>query len=125
MPPAPVRVPIQWPIAPIVTSVCLSDNDKGDCEVKPGVMHKYYDIYLMTNESSVEPHLGDNLNAVQPVIALNWIPYFQMTSLGTHSTSERERGGGKESPHTSMSQSFIYLIFISFIYLISCHSRLR
>ena len=39
VPPAPVRVPSQMPLAPSVTSVTSVANDKGDNEMIPGGVH--------------------------------------------------------------------------------------
>ena len=44
-PPASIRVPRQWLLAPSVKSITLSDNYKGDNEVKPGTVHRSPCIY--------------------------------------------------------------------------------
>ena len=49
MPPAPVRVPNQRPLAPSVTSVTSVTNDKGDNEMIPGAVHRYPGICLRGN----------------------------------------------------------------------------
>jgi hypothetical protein len=36
------------------------------------------------------------MKAVGPVIASNGVPYFQMSSIGSHSTSGRKKEGRKE-----------------------------
>ena len=51
MPPAPVRVPIQWPIAPSVVSVKSVANDKGDNEMIPGAEHRSPGICLRAEEN--------------------------------------------------------------------------
>ena len=51
---------------------------------------------LYGEENSDNLQLGDRLmKAVPPVIALNGITYFQITSVGSHSTlgKQRKRGG--------------------------------
>jgi hypothetical protein len=48
----------------------LSDNDKGDKEVKSWALHRSPGIYLMAEK---------NMNAVRPVIILNGVPYLQIT----------------------------------------------
>ena len=46
VPPAPVRVPSQRPLAPIVVTVTSVTNDKGDNEMIPGAMNRSPDISL-------------------------------------------------------------------------------
>ena len=57
MPPAPVRVPSQWPL-PRVSR--LSANVKGN-EMIPGVVHRTPGIYLTTEENPGKPQLEDLL----------------------------------------------------------------
>ena len=78
VPPAPVRVPSQRSLAPSVASVA---NDKGDNEMI----------------------LGADEEAVRSVIASNGVPLLQMRSVGSHSTSKREKEGNKE--WTGLGQS--------------------
>ena len=55
--------------------------------------------------------------AVRPVIASNGVPFLQMRSGGSHSTSGREKEGNKEMTRFShgMSRAVIYLnIFFSY-----------
>ena len=49
VPPDPVRVPSQRPLAPSVTSR-LSANDKGNNEIIPGTKHRSPGIYLTAEE---------------------------------------------------------------------------
>ena len=51
VPPAPVRVPGQRPLAPNVTSVASVANDKGDNEIIPGAVHRSPGIYLTVKEN--------------------------------------------------------------------------
>ena len=76
VPPAPVGVPSQRPLAPSVTSVT---NDKGDNEMMPGAVHRSPGIYLKAEENPRNPQLGEG--AVQSVIASNGVPLLQMMSL--------------------------------------------
>ena len=46
VPPAPVRVPSQGPLAPSVASVTSVANDKGDNEMILGAVHRSPSIYL-------------------------------------------------------------------------------
>ena len=44
-----------------------SDNDKGDNEGKPRIVHRSPGIYLTAEENSGNPQLGDRLKTVRPV----------------------------------------------------------
>ena len=59
VPPAPVRVPSQRPLAPSVASVTLVANDKGDNEMIPGAVHRSPDICLTAEKNPGKPQLGD------------------------------------------------------------------
>ena len=56
VPPAPVRVPRQRPLAPSIMSLA---SDKGDNEMIPGVVHRSPSIYLTAEENSGNPQLLD------------------------------------------------------------------
>ena len=56
VPPAPVRVPSQMPLAPSVASVA---NDKGDNEMILGAEHRSPGIWLTAKENPRNPQLGD------------------------------------------------------------------
>ena len=59
----------------------LSANDKGD-EIKPGAVHISPGIkhYNWSKLQKKKPQLGGGLmKALQPVFALNWVLYLQMT----------------------------------------------
>ena len=58
MPPAPVWVPSQRPLA---LSVTLVANDKSDNEIIQGAVHRSPDIYLTAEEDPEKPQLGDRL----------------------------------------------------------------
>ena len=59
MPPAPVRVPGQRPLAPSVASVMSVANDKGDNEMILGAVYRFPGICLTANENPRKPQLGD------------------------------------------------------------------
>ena len=61
VPPAPVRVLGQRPLAPSVTSVTSVANDKGDNEMNLGAVHRSPDICLTAEEYRRRPQLGDHL----------------------------------------------------------------
>ena len=55
VPPAPVRVPGQRPLAPSVTSVTSVANDKGDNDMIPGLVHRSPGICLTAEETPGKP----------------------------------------------------------------------
>ena len=61
VPPAPVQVPSQRPLAPSVASVTVVANDKGDNEMILGVAHRSPGICLTAEENPRKPQLGDRL----------------------------------------------------------------
>ena len=61
VPPAPVRVPSQRPLAPSVASVMSVANDKGDNEMILGAVHRSPGICLTAVENPRKPQLGDRL----------------------------------------------------------------
>jgi hypothetical protein len=95
MPPPPVQGSSQMPLAPSSCQSRLSVNYKGDNEIIPVAVHRSPGIYLTTEETPRKPQLGDSLNAVWSVIASNGVPYFQMSSVGSGTTSGREKEGKK------------------------------
>ena len=99
VPPAPVRVPSQRPLAPSVASVTSVANDTDDNEMILGAVHRSPGIFLTAEENPRKPQLGDSLMKAlfRPLIASNGIPFLQMRSVGSHSTSGREKEGIKES----------------------------
>ena len=58
VPPAPVRVPSQTPLAPSVASITSVANDKGDNEMIPGAVHRSPDTCLTAEENPGKPQLG-------------------------------------------------------------------
>ena len=61
VPPAPVRVPSQRPLAPSVASITSVANDMGDNEMILGVVHRSPGICLRAEENTRKPQLGDRL----------------------------------------------------------------
>ena len=61
MPPAPVRVPSEKPLAPSVASVSSVANDKGDNEMILEAVHRSPGICLTAEENPRKPLLGDPL----------------------------------------------------------------
>ena len=61
VPPAPVRVPSQRPLAPSVSSVKSVANDMGDNEMILGAVHRSPGICLTDEENPRKPQLGDRL----------------------------------------------------------------
>ena len=96
-PPAPVRVPSQRPLAPCVASVKSVANDKGDNEMILGAVHRSPGIFLTAEENpqKTSARIPSDEEAVRPVIAWNGIPFLQMRSVASHSTSGREKEGRK------------------------------
>ena len=101
VPAAPVRVPSQCPHPRVSRQSCLSANDKGDNEVTTGAVHRSPGISLKAEENPGKSQLRDNLiKAVLPVINSNGVPYLQMRSVGSHSTSGREKKGKERNKST-------------------------
>ena len=87
VPPAPVRVPSQRPLAPSVASVTSVANDKGDNEMILGAVLRSPGICLTAEENPRKPQLGESdEGAVRPVISSNGVPFLQMRLVGSHST---------------------------------------
>ena len=61
VPPAPLRVPSQRPLAPSVTSIKSVANDKGDNEMIPRAGHRSPGICPMAEENSGKPQLEERL----------------------------------------------------------------
>ena len=59
VPPAPVRVPSQRPLASSVASVTSVANDKGDNEMVRGAVHRSPGICLTAEENPRKPQLGE------------------------------------------------------------------
>ena len=73
VPPAPVRVPSQRPLAPSAASVA---NDKGDNEMILGAVHRSPGIYLTAEENPRKPQLGDRLmKRLCDQSCLKWGPF--------------------------------------------------
>ena len=84
-----VRVPSQRPLAPSVASVTSVANDKGDNEMILGAVHRSPGIRLTAEENPQKTSVRrpSNEGTVRSVIASNGVPFLQMRSVGSHSTS--------------------------------------
>ena len=89
--PAPVRVPSQRPLDPSVALVTSVANDKGDNEMILGAVHRSSGIFLTAKEYPRELQLGEGV--LRPVIASNGVSFLKVRSVGSHSTSGREKEG--------------------------------
>ena len=85
--PAPVRVPSQRPLAPSVVSDTSVVNDEDGNEMILGAVHRSPGICLTAEENPGKPQLGDRL--MKGLCE-------QSSSVGSHSTTEREEEGKKE-----------------------------
>ena len=61
VPPAPVRIPSQRPLAQSAASGTSVTNDKGDNEMIPGAVHRSLSICHTAEENLGKPQLGDHL----------------------------------------------------------------
>ena len=61
VPPAPVRVSSQMPLAPSVASVTSVANNKGDNEMVLGAVDRSPGICLTAEENPRKPQLGDRV----------------------------------------------------------------
>ena len=84
---------------------------KGDNEIIPGAVHRSLGIYLIADETPRKPQLGDRL--MKGLCASNGVPFLQMRSVGSHSTSGREKEGIKERTGWQGSKSYRVKVFSS------------
>ena len=85
--------------------VTLSANDRGEYDVKPGAVHRSPGICLTAEENPGKPQLGGLLMkglCDQPSPQMECL-LLQMRSVGSHSTSMREKEGKKERTHGGRS----------------------
>ena len=85
--------------------------------MKPGAVHISWHL-LYSNEYRGKPQLGDYLmNAVRQIIASKEVPYFQMTSVGSHCSQEGRRMGRRNDDNASIDmmtyEGWIVIIFAS------------
>ena len=78
VPPVPVRVPSQRPLAASVASVTSVARDKGDNEMILGAVHRSPGICLTAKENLRKPQLGDSL--MKRLCDQSWL---QMESLSS------------------------------------------
>ena len=89
VPPAPVRVPSQRSLASSVTSVVNDDN-----EMILGLCTDLLAFALQLRKTSARR--PSDKGVVRAVIVSNGAAFLQMRSVGSHSTSGREKEGIKE-----------------------------
>ena len=95
VPLAPVRVASQILLAPSITSIT---NDKGDNEMILGgcAQISWHLPYSWGKPRKTSARRPSDEGAVRPVIASNGVTFLQMRSVGSHSTSGKEKEGKKE-----------------------------
>ena len=84
--------------SPSVTSVLSLANVKGGNEMIPGAVQRSPGICLTAEETPGKPQLGDHpIKGLCDQSSPQMGSFFlQMRSVGSHSTSEREKEGVKE-----------------------------
>ena len=65
MPPTPVPVPRQRPLAPSVASVMSVANDNGDNEMIPGAVHRSPGIFLTAEGSNGGPFSPNEVGRIE------------------------------------------------------------
>ena len=100
VPPAPVRVASQTPLAPSVASVTSVANDKGDNEMILGAVQRSHGIYLTAEENPRKPQLGDRLmkglcDQLSP--QMGPFPPNEIYSITQHVRKEEGRKSGKDN----------------------------
>ena len=91
--PASVRVPSQRPLSPSVASVTSVANDKGDNGMILGAVHL---PYSRGKPQKTSARRSSDEGALRPVIPSNGVPFLQLRSVGSHSTSGREKEEKKD-----------------------------
>ena len=71
VPPVPLRVPSQRPLAQSVASVMSVANDKGDNEMILGTVHKSPGISVTADETPRKSQLGDS--RLGNILCLLWL----------------------------------------------------
>ena len=84
VPPAPVRVPSQRPLASSVASVTSVANDRGDNEMILGAVHKSPGICLTAEENpqKTSARRPSDEGVVRLVIASIGVSFLQVRSVG-------------------------------------------
>ena len=95
VPPAPVRVPIQRPLAQSVASLTSVANDTDDNEMILGGCEQisWHLRYSRGNPQKTSARRPSDEGVVRPVIASNGVHSHQMRSVGSHSTSGSQKDG--------------------------------
>ena len=85
--------PSQKPLAPSVASVTSVANNKGENETILGrcAQISWHLPYSRGKPQKTLARRSSHKGAVRPVIASNGVHFLQMRSVGSHSTSGRER----------------------------------
>ena len=79
VPPAPVRVPSQRPLAPSVTSITSVANDN---EMILGAVHRFPGISLQVRKpQKTSARRSSDEGAVRPVIVSNGLPFYRVIGL--------------------------------------------
>jgi hypothetical protein len=107
VPPAPVQVPSQRPLAPSVALVTLVTNNKGDNEMILMAMHRFPGICLTAEENPRKRQLGDRLTkGCVTSHCLKW-GAFPQNEVGRIAQHVR-KGEGRDLIH-SIPKECIYL----------------
>ena len=107
VPPAPVRVPSQKPLAPSVASVMSVANDKDDNAIILGAVHRFPGICLTAEENPRKRQLGDRLTkGCVTSHCLKW-GAFPQNEVGRIAQHVR-KGEGRDLIH-SIPKECIYL----------------
>ena len=77
----------------------LSDNNKGDNEKMMEVMHRSTGIFLMTEENSGKPQLGDRLIKVVLLVITPQIPANKFGTIAQHVKEGKGKEEGKGLYH--------------------------
>ena len=91
VPPVPVRVPSQRPLAPSVVSVTSVANEKGNNEMILGAVHRSPGICFRAEENPRKPQLGDRLmKGLYDQSSPQMRSLSSMRSVGLHGMSGRK-----------------------------------
>ena len=126
VPPAPVQVPNRRPLAQSVASVTLVANDKDimkwswDC-----AQISWHLPYSWGIPQKTSARRSSDEGVVQPVIASNGVPFLQMRSVGSHSTSGWEMEGKKERTNSLpvLISLFLFAYFLLVLLKTTCYFK--
>ena len=106
VPPYPVRVPSQWPLAPMLCQSCLSANVKSDNETKSGAVHRS-GTYLMAEENPGNSARKSSDEGCAICHHLKWSP-LPPTDIGRITQHIRKREGEKEGRKDNVHHHGLY-----------------